>query len=145
MAVNVGQRNVPDTDSNKTLDACTKAMELAMHTLVITKNKNIFKEDFQKEIIDDINKTALDIYLTSRKANNIFVTVDNGNWRKRKTLQREVVDNCNRLIYLIDLSKRLFHLRGKKVYHWTKLAIETKALVIAWGKANYEKYEKKKD
>ena len=45
MAVNVGQRNVPDTPQNQQLQACTKAKELALHTLAICKNKNVFTED----------------------------------------------------------------------------------------------------
>lgn len=41
MAVNVGQRNVPDTPANRQLEACQKAMDLAIHTIQICKNKNI--------------------------------------------------------------------------------------------------------
>jgi hypothetical protein len=43
MAVNAGQRHVPDTAGNRALDACEYARELAIHTIKICNNKNIFK------------------------------------------------------------------------------------------------------
>ena len=42
MAVNVGQRNVPDTPANRQLIACEKAMELCLHTIKICKNKKTY-------------------------------------------------------------------------------------------------------
>ena len=67
MAVNVGQRNVPDTPQNKQLQACTKAKELALHTLAICKNKNVFTEDYKNILTDDIVSTAKDIFIVRAK------------------------------------------------------------------------------
>ena len=53
MAVNVGQRNVPDTPANRQLEACQKAMDLAIHTIQICKNKNIFVEEYQDALTND--------------------------------------------------------------------------------------------
>lgn len=50
MAVNVGQRNVPDTPQNRQLDACWKARELAIHTIKICNNKNIFLPEYQSAL-----------------------------------------------------------------------------------------------
>lgn len=49
MAVNVGQRNVPDTPANRQLEAGEKAMDLALHTIKVCKNKKIFVEEYNVE------------------------------------------------------------------------------------------------
>lgn len=51
MAVNVGQRNVPDTPQNQQLQACAKAKELALHTLAMYK--------YYKELWKGANKNVL--------------------------------------------------------------------------------------
>ena len=73
MAVNAGQRNVPDTPQNQQLQACTKAKELALHTLAICKNKNVFTEDYKNILTDDIVETAKDVFVYAFSANDIRV------------------------------------------------------------------------
>ena len=90
MAVNVGQRNVPDTPANRQLEACQKAMDLALHTIKICNNKNIFKVEYQEALTNDIIKCAKDIYVFSWNGNNIYVTKNNGRWEQREKLQRLV-------------------------------------------------------
>ena len=57
MAVNVGQRNVPDTPANRQLEACQKAMELALHTIKVCNNKKIFTVEYQEALTNDIIST----------------------------------------------------------------------------------------
>ena len=84
MAVNVGQRNVPDTPANRQLEACQKAMDLAIHTIQICKNKNIFTEEYQDALTNDIIRCAKDIYIYAWSGNNIYVKPDNGRWPERE-------------------------------------------------------------
>lgn len=54
MAVNVGQRNVPDTPANRQLDACLKARELAEHTIRCCGNRKIFLPEYDGGITNDL-------------------------------------------------------------------------------------------
>lgn len=44
------------------LEVCTKARDLAVYTLQITKNKKVFVEEYQDAITNKIISTALDIH-----------------------------------------------------------------------------------
>ena len=63
MAVNVGQRNVPDTPANRQLDAGVKARELAEHTIKCCANRKIFLPDYDAGITNDLLMLAKNIYL----------------------------------------------------------------------------------
>ena len=140
MAVNVGQRNVPDTPANRQLEACQKAMDLAVHTIQICKNKNIFTEEYQDALTNDIIKCAKDIYVYAWDANNIYVTPDNGRWETRKRMQLIAINKCNELLALINIARRLFHLKGKKVRYWSQLTIDTRQMLHKWYESNAKKY-----
>lgn len=140
MAVNVGQRNVKDTPANRQLEACEKAMELALHTIKICKNKNIFTVDYQEALTNDIIKCSKDIYVYAWNGNNVFVTADNGRWKERSKLQVAAISKCNELLALINIARRLFHLKGSKVKYWSQLTIETRGLIRKWHEANAKQY-----
>lgn len=140
MAVNVGQRNVPDTSANRQLEACQKAMDLALHTIKICKNKNIFVEEYQEALTNDIIRCAKDIYVYAWNGNNVYVTKDNGRWIERERYQRLAITKCNELLALINIARRLFHLKGKKVSYWSQLALDARALIHKWHEANAKQY-----
>ena len=90
MAVNVGQRNVPDTPQNRQLDACWKARELAIHTIKICNNKNIFLPEYQSALTDDIIRTAKNIFVNVWTANNIMVKSQR-QWDYRSQYQQKAI------------------------------------------------------
>lgn len=140
MSVNVGQRNVPDTPGNNQLDACTKAMEVAVHTIKLCSNKNIFTEKYQEALTSDIIKCAKDIYIYAWTGNNIYVRRGDGSWPEREKYQRAAIAKCNELLALINIARRLFHLKGKKVRYWSSLTIEARKLIQKWREANAKQY-----
>lgn len=113
MAVNVGQRNVPDTPQNRQLDACWKARELAIHTIKICNNKNIFLPEYQSALTDDIIRTAKNIFVNVWTANNIIVKSQRL-WDYRNQYQQKAILDCNNLLALISIARVLFHLKGNK-------------------------------
>ena len=135
MAVNVGQRNVPDTPQNRQLDACQKAMDLALHTIKICNNKNIFKEEYQDALTNDIIRCAKDIYIYAWDANNVYVKKGEDGWIERVQLQTKALTKCNELLALINLARRLFHLKGGKVRYWSEMTIGAKKLIYKWREA----------
>ena len=140
MAVNAGERNVPDTPQNRQFDACEKTMELALHTIQICKNKKIFTVEYQEALTNDIIRCAKDIYVLAWRANNIYTTVENGRWPDRERLQQLSISKCNELIALINIARRLFHLKGKKVRYWTELVVDAKTMLRKWHDANADQY-----
>ena len=142
MAVKVGERNVPDTPQNRQLEAAWEARELALYTIQICNNKNIFREEYQSSLTDDIIRTAKDIYIHAWTANNIRVT---GSERKelfayRNKLQRQAIMDCNNLLALIGLARPLFHLKGKKVKYWSEKAIKTRNYIKRWKESDQDRY-----
>ena len=140
MAVNVGQRNVPDTPGNRQLEACQKAMELALHTIKICNNKNIFNAEYQEALTNDIIRCAKDIYVYTWNGNNVYVQPGNGRWPERERLQLAAISKCNELLALINIARRLFHLKGNKVKYWSQLTIDARGLIRKWHDANAKQY-----
>ena len=144
MAVNAGQRNVPDTLQNQQLQACTKAKELALHTLAICKNKNVFTEDYKNILTDDIVTTAKDIFIYAFYANDIHVADSKARWTERCRCKEIAIAKCKKLKPLISLAKSAFHLRGKKVDHWIRMLFETKTLLESWHMKDVKRYSNRK-
>ncbi len=140
MAVNAGERNVPDNPQNRQLDACEKAMDLALHTIQICKNKNVFTVEYQDALTNDIIRCAKDIYIAAWEANNVYVRENDGRWPQRERLQLHAISKCNELIALINIARRLFHLKGKKVRYWTQLVIDARSMLRRWHEANARQY-----
>lgn len=139
MSVNAGERNVPDTPQNRQLDACWKARGLALHTIKICTNQNIFLPKYQSALTDDLIKLANNIYLKVWRANNIRVTKME-HWNSRGKLQMSAILDCNDLLAMIGLARVLFHLKGKKAEYWSKLAKETRALITKWHESDAKRY-----
>ena len=140
MAVNVGQRNVPDTPQNRQLEACEKAMELALHTIKICKNKKIFVEEYQDALTNDIIRCSKDIYIQAWTGNNVYVSKENGRWKERELHQRNAIQKCNELLALINIARRLFHLKGTKVKYWSEMTIATRLLLGKWRESTLKQY-----
>ena len=90
----------------------------------------------QKEIVEDIIETAKNIYLGIREANDVTVRIGTDfhreDYMERNRLQREALRNCKRLLYLIDIAHRIFHLSSKRVKYWGKLVKSVKDRVYGW-------------
>ena len=138
MSVPVGERD----EGRFTLE--TKAEYLARYTIEITANENVFLPEYRKAVTDDIITTAKNIYLGIREANDVTVRVGTvfhlEDFRERNRLQREALRNCKRLLYLIDLAHRIFHLSTKRVKFWGKIVKNVKDRVHGWIDDDMNRY-----
>lgn len=141
MSVNVGQRNVKDTSANRQLQACEKAMNLCLHTITICNNKNIFKEEYYDSLTRDIVECSRNIYTYAWNANNVYVTKANGKYAEREKLQRAAISECNRMLALVNIARRAFHLRFKKFHYWSQIIIETRRVLTGWRESNAKQYK----
>lgn len=114
----------------------TKAEYLARYTIEITANESVFTPEYRKQVTDDIIETAKNIYLGIREANDVTVRIGTDfqreDYMERNRLQREALRNCKRLLYLIDIAHRIFHLSSKRVKYWGKLVKSVKDRVYGW-------------
>lgn len=122
-----------------------KAEYLASYTMEITANENVFLPEYRKQLTDDIVETAKNIYLGIREANDVTVRMDTvfqmEDYMERNRLQRKALRDCKRLLYLIDLAHRRFHLTSKRVKYWGKLVKNIKDRVHGWIDDDTERYK----
>lgn len=139
MSVVVGQRNVKDTPFNNKCYAVDATLDLALHTLKICGNENIFTPEY-KEITYRIIDDSIGIYLNADRANRINAIKNPGEWSERDSRQRAAIAKCNELLSLINLSKRAFHLRNNKVDYWTGKVVSTRNLLEKWYDADCKRH-----
>lgn len=130
MSVPVGER-----EEGK-FSLAVKAEYLARYTIEITANENVFLPEYRRQVTDDIISTAKNIYLGIREANDVTVRVGTPfqmkDYHDRNNLQREALRNCKRLLYLIDLAHRIFHLSSKRVKYWSQIVKNVKDRIHGW-------------
>lgn len=119
-------------------DTLTKALELATYTINITDNEKVFVPKHEKTT-ERLVYLARDIYHRCRIANNIRVTTKEELIARRK-LQNQAIQECDLLLSEIQIAKRLYHLRLKRVKHWGKMIIEVKELIRGWRESDSNRY-----
>lgn len=124
------------------LEVCTKARDLAVYTIQITKNKKVFSEEYQEAITDDIIRTAVSIHMLVWTANNILVD-SSGDLEERIALQEQASRQCNVLLSLIDIAKPLFHLDTRRVMYWGQKVVDVRNLIRAWRASDIKRYAPK--
>lgn len=120
------------------MEVFAKANELCSYTVEITANERTFKPEFAMltaRIVDA--SVAIGQYLWS--ANNIKV-VDDDDLAERRGLQRKAKVKCNELIFLIGVAKKTFHLRGRRVHHWSGLVSSVRSMTSAWSESDVRRF-----
>lgn len=138
MSVPVGERE----DGKFTLPV--KAEYLARYTLEITKNENVFLPEYRERVTDLIVTHAMEAYLEIRDANDITVRVgtryQERDWIERREHQKKAVMHCRRLLWLIDMAHRVFHLSSKRVKYWSTMVINVRNRAQSWMNSDEERY-----
>ena len=133
--------SVPESQRGKgKFDVIINALYLAQYTITITKNKNIFLPEYQSALTDDLIRSAKDIYINAWKANNIRVTSQE-DWKERKHLQELSILECNSLLATMQLAKKVFHLKSKRIKHWGELTIKARDGIRAWKESDTKRYK----
>ena len=98
MSVPAGQRK------ENRLEVVMQARELAVYTLRITSNKNVFIPDYDESVKLKIQDSVLTIFNNLMDANNIRVDDNVGRWQERDKLPKDAAKACNTLLNLIYLA-----------------------------------------
>nr|DAJ90897.1 MAG TPA: Avd-like-generating retroelement protein [Caudoviricetes sp.] len=122
-------------------DTLTKALRLASYTTDITDNKKVFTPDHEKTT-ERIVSLAWSIYHRARIANDIRVENADDLMERRK-LQNQAIAECDQLLTAIQIAKRVFHLRLKRVKYWGEMVEELKNHLRKWRESDADCFRKK--
>ena len=117
-----------------------KTQELAMYTVRICSNPKTFDPMYQTALTNRIIDTATAIHVKAKTANEIRVNDDWYKAVKRKRLQEDAIADCNTLLALIDIAKRVFHLSSKRVKYWGKQTINARDMLRRWKDTDSKRY-----
>lgn len=132
--------NVPEYKRKESkLKAEVKARILATYTAQICSNEKVFPYRYQRLLTLEIVKEAKDIFLNSYAANKIKVT-DAIAAEERLTLQARAITGCKKLLPLIELAHKVYHLDIKRVEYWTRITMESQTLITKWHESDVERY-----
>lgn len=122
-------------------DTLTKALRLASYTTDITDNKKVFTPDHEKTTEKIVN-LAWNIYHRARIANDIRVENADDLMERRK-LQNQAIAECDQLLTAIQIAKRVFHLRLKRINFWGEMVEEVKNHLRKWRESDADRFRKK--
>lgn len=122
-------------------DTLTKALRLASYTTDITDNKKVYTPDHEKTT-ERIVSLAWSIYHRARIANDIRVENADDLMERRK-LQNQAIAECDQLLTAIQIAKRVFHLRLKRVKYWGEMVEELKNHLRKWRESDADCFRKK--
>ena len=115
-----------------------KTARMAAHTIRITKNPNVFDPNVSIRVLEEVRVTAVRIHILCWRANDITVpeTDNRAQIEARMKLQYEALRYCTDLKALINLTKPLYHVSGKKVKNWMKMVLEAQNLISKWRESD---------
>lgn len=120
------------------------ALGLCCYTLKITGNEKIFLPEFKEKITNEINNCALRIYTDAWAANDIMVREGYEGpaaLNRRLELQSSAISHCTRLLSLINIAKKVFHLKEKRMDYWTEQIVKTRSLLRQWKDSDKQRYK----
>jgi len=128
-----------DARSEGKLVVIERAKGLAAYTLQITKNTAIFDPAQNEGFIDEIRRLAIEIFSMAWTANNIYVRTQR-DAEERARLQTSARINCNKLLPMIELAGKVFHLKTKRLKYWGAWVVEVRTRLQQWQDADRKRY-----
>ena len=128
-----------DARSEGKLVVLERAKGLASYTLQITKNTSIFDPAQNDGFIDEIRRLAIEIFSKAWTANNIYVRTQH-DAEERARLQTNARIDCNKLLPMIELAGKVFHLKAKRLKYWGAWVIEVRTRLQQWQDADRKRF-----
>ena len=104
-----------------------KARELAVYTIKITHNKNVFSD--YDSVVNDLQKLGKDIFIDLWYANNCDLRTES---ELRLQYQKKAIRDCYALLATIQLAQSLYHLKLKRVEYWSRMILNVRDLTRKW-------------
>ena len=119
-----------DRGENK-FEVLVKARELAVYTIQITHNKNVFSD--YDSVVNDLQKLGKDIFIELWYANNCDLISES---ELRLQYQKKAIRDCYALLATIQLAQPLYHLKLKRVEYWSRMIINVRDLTRKWRESD---------
>ena len=112
---------------------------LAVHSIQIVSNPNTFDQKYHSAMGNDLIETSKDIFISAYTGNEIKVE-NKGQALERLRLIEHSILYCDRLLALIQLAKKLYHLDSKRVKFWGEKTLSVKESLKKWYQSECKRY-----
>lgn len=117
-----------------------QANEMVSHTLTVVKNEKIFLPSDNGAISNRILDMAIQIYCDANEANELNIPKGD-KWKERDELQKKAIRRCNRMLGLINIARKRYHIKGRKIKYWCKLVRDTREKIKEWNQGDNKRYK----
>ena len=116
------------------------ARDLALYVRQITQNVKVFDPAIDANLPAQLRATADQIYFDIFEANG--VRVDSADTKKeRLALQKRAIRLCTRMLALMDMARRCFHLSGKRCVFWGRNVRDIRQRCRDWHESDSKRYK----
>lgn len=113
-----------------------KAKDLLVYTTKVTSNTNLFPKRVRFTYSNDLLLTAKSILKNIHAANECMFNTE---YDRRLDLLKEVLDDCNYMLKIIEICMELEFIDLRRCEHWCKLVLNVKYMVASWKKKDGER------
>lgn len=113
-----------------------KAKDLLVYTTAVTSNTNLFPKRVRFTYSNDLLLTAKSILKNIHAANECVFNVEHA---RRLELLKEVLDDCNYMVKIIEICMELGFIDLRRCEHWSKLVFDIKYMTMSWKRKDSER------
>lgn len=114
------------------------------YVLRITENRKKFPEAHQ-DLVELLRRTAIDIDLKCWRANNTIVGRNEQAYHGRLRLEEEAAKLCMDILELINITKPLVHMDGKRYRYLVTQYAGLRKMIRAWYKSDRDRLKPKRE
>lgn len=131
------ERKEDRDESQQKLRVVTKSIELMNYTIQITSNKKVFKPEYSwLENIILTETINIHRFLYSANEDNL-----KNEYETRVKKQKDALRLCKDLKADILVAQKTYHLRAKRVTHWTGKVNDQIDLIKKWMESDKKRYK----
>lgn len=116
-----------------------KAKELLIHTTKLTMNTKLFPKSVRFTYAHELQRTATAILKNIHSANECLFQTE---YEKRLELIKQVLDDCNLMLQLLEVCLELGFIDTNRTKHWSNLVLNIKYMSASWKKKDGERAKK---
>ena len=117
----------------------TRPKELLIHTTKLTMNTKLFPKSVRFTYCHELQRTATAIVKNIHSANECMFQTEH---QKRLELIKQVLDDANYMLQLLEVCLELGFIDANRCKHWTNLILNVKYMSAAWKKKDGERAKK---
>jgi hypothetical protein len=102
----------------------------------VTMNTNLFPKHIRFTFVQELQSTAKAIIKGVHAANECMFATE---YRRRLELIKDVLDNCNFMLQLLEVCVELNYIDLRRCKHWSDLVLNVKYMCAAWRKKDSER------